>query len=136
MIFDSQEEKDKYFSWLKSLKAGDLVIVKSQLSFSRKYTYSINKIKSITPTGRILIEFLVHINFTPIYQKVYFENGCSRGNMSKTLEEYTEEKAKKLILIPNATCFLNEIQWKQLQEKDPEMLLEIYEKVKGRLAKE
>jgi len=129
MIFDSQEEKDKYYLWLKSLKAGDFVIVSEQ-TWTREYAYSVKTIKSITPTGRILIEFK-HNN------KVYFERGESRGSgLRRTLEEYTEEKARELVLIPNATYYLNKIEWDQLREKDPEMLLEIYEKVKARLAKE
>ncbi len=126
MIFDNQEEKDKYLSWLKSLKAGDFVIV-NEKTVTRKCLYSIKIIKSITPTGRILIEFRNN-------SKVYFEKGESRGYSNKTLEEYTEEKARELVLIPNATHYLNKIEWKQLQEKDPEMLLEIYRKVKERLS--
>jgi len=128
MIFDNQEEKDKYLSWLKSLKAGDFVIV-NEKTVTRKCLYSIKIIKSITPTGRILIEFKNN-------NKIYFEKGISRGYSNKILEEYTEEKARELVLIPNATYYLNKIEWDQLREKDPEMLLEIYEKVKARLVKE
>lgn len=122
MTFHNQEEKDKYFSWLKSLKVGDFVIINR--STWGKSIYSVGCINKITPKGWIVIG------------KIYFKDGESCGEISRRLEEYTEEKAKKFVLIPNATNYLNNIEWKQLQEKDPDMLLEIYEKVKGRLAKE